>query len=377
DVEVSFQFNEKVSYNSGDESIARTITLLKLGGDAADRSADIKVADISMDSELVTLDGKLMTVKLEGLLEHSKEYSLSLPFAVMVDSYGNEFQGLPSGVYAFQTIEAETVGILDTTATDSFNFKVLLVAGVGGGIIGVFLLVAMVVMCKLRCMRQRAKIRADQIAARKLGQKDPMDPQGDEDFQDDDVINDVGLEWTTCGSLSGLDSPHSPKSFASPRSQFNLPSPNGSMETTSSSNWFRREGKPKIQVTLKDEDPRVAIRMEMRKTGSVASLIDSANTSAHMMKTMNPQADDKRLRRAGSGSMSPKGGVRVPSEGRTAKMHGVKEFLKANSEVNGGRRHSSGEVKQGWPSSPQGPGSPKVAGSSPTSPKPQAPPRLA
>mmetsp|Transcript_107174 Transcript_107174/g.228855 ORF Transcript_107174/g.228855 Transcript_107174/m.228855 type:complete len:752 (-) Transcript_107174:148-2403(-) len=67
------------------------------------RDADVLVARIQLDGPDVSYRGNRVTVRLVGHLEPGHFYSLSLPRGGIADRAGNEFEGLPEGIYAFRT----------------------------------------------------------------------------------------------------------------------------------------------------------------------------------------------------------------------------------------------------------------------------------
>eukprot|EP00930_Biecheleria_cincta_P092893 TRINITY_DN8296_c0_g1_i2.p1 TRINITY_DN8296_c0_g1~~TRINITY_DN8296_c0_g1_i2.p1 ORF type:complete len:805 (+),score=94.54 TRINITY_DN8296_c0_g1_i2:42-2456(+) len=157
DAQVSLYFTEAVRL--GAVAGAQKFILIALGGNGRG-SAEPQV--IYMSDSRVSFDGAHVRLDLNGQLEHGTSYSLSMPPDALTDRDGNNFTGLASGFYTFETAVSGTSGQIQTDASG-------LVAGLVIGALVLLLTAGLAFAAWQRCknLRSRAKVLPGDASAQK------------------------------------------------------------------------------------------------------------------------------------------------------------------------------------------------------------------
>eukprot|EP00931_Biecheleriopsis_adriatica_P007322 TRINITY_DN10861_c0_g1_i3.p1 TRINITY_DN10861_c0_g1~~TRINITY_DN10861_c0_g1_i3.p1 ORF type:complete len:758 (-),score=144.18 TRINITY_DN10861_c0_g1_i3:210-2483(-) len=149
DTKVSIYFSEAVKLGVVPGSQRIEIKTVEEG----QRPQERELHSIPMSSELVSLQGTKLTVDLAGKLNNSRRYTMFIPGFALRDKHGNNFTGLPSERYAFETLVTSTHVQHEDDSSGLF---------IGLSIAGAFLILAAVIaggaFFKFQSIRARDKV---------------------------------------------------------------------------------------------------------------------------------------------------------------------------------------------------------------------------
>eukprot|EP00930_Biecheleria_cincta_P082466 TRINITY_DN72197_c0_g1_i1.p1 TRINITY_DN72197_c0_g1~~TRINITY_DN72197_c0_g1_i1.p1 ORF type:complete len:869 (+),score=96.04 TRINITY_DN72197_c0_g1_i1:101-2707(+) len=283
DVTLTFTFSEIIMIRE-EEGDSRLIDIIRLGGNISDPNADVIVGNFSiLDATRVTVDGNLMMVKLEGLIDFSQYYSITLPAGVLTDRATNAFAGLGRAKYVFTTIQDGTVQKIVDSDKQVFDYTWIISTVVGTIIACLFLTVGYFFCINAQSKNKKAKVMAVENTPKFITtvkedgtlQQTAPEPQkfvhedGDDDWSD------------PVGPATSMYADTSRQNFYTAKSMTSSPRLAGSPSSAAvtAAEFLQRPDKLQVQVIAKPDDPKFDVRSQLRKSGSVVSLAETRENS--------------------------------------------------------------------------------------------------
>lgn len=307
-VTLTITFSENIAISETlDEGNSTMIDIIRLGGNISDNQSDVIVGNISiLDATRVNVDGNFMIVKLEGLVDFSQYYSITLPAGVLIDRSRNAFEGLARARYTFTTRPDGVVQPIVDDDKTSFDYTWIISTVVGSVVAFVALCLCYIFCQHMKSTNKKAMavdstpkfvttVRADGT----LKQTAPEPQTFVHEDGDDDWSDPISPATSMYANASRQNFYTAKPTTTSPKIAW---SPNSAAVTATE--FMQRADKLQVQVIAKPEDPKFDVRSQLRRAGSVVSLAESRENSLDSFK--------RRLASASEGGSSPTSATKAP-----------------------------------------------------------------
>ncbi|CAJ1382809.1 unnamed protein product [Effrenium voratum] len=137
DVTVRLGFSEHISLGP---AINGSVVLVALGGQGFSSGPENELLQV-FKADRLRMDGSILYLELGGLLKHDQFYSIGIGTDAVQDKVGNNFAGLPTGIYAFRTVPRDATvlklsdGISAAAIATAAVFTVVLCAALAIGVL--------------------------------------------------------------------------------------------------------------------------------------------------------------------------------------------------------------------------------------------------